>query len=57
MFMIGCIACRREGGDGCAQRGRSVIYDSVVGVQIPSWKWAIWRGKERPIVKYRDTLS
>jgi len=27
---IGCIACRREGGDGSAQRGRSVIYDCLV---------------------------
>ena len=29
---IGSIAYRREGGDGSAQRGRSVIYDCVVSV-------------------------
>jgi len=30
MLMIGRIACRREGGDGSAQRGQSVIYDCLV---------------------------
>ena len=30
MLIIGCIAYWREGGDGSAQRGRSVIYDSLV---------------------------
>ena len=30
MLTIGRIACRREGGDGSAQRGRSVIYDCLV---------------------------
>ena len=30
MLMIACIAYRREGGDGSAQRGRSVIYDCLV---------------------------
>jgi len=29
-LMIGCIAYRREGGDGNAQRGRNVIYDCLV---------------------------
>jgi len=30
MLMIGRIAYRPEGGDGSAQRGRSVIYDCLV---------------------------
>jgi len=30
MLTIGRIACRREGGDGSAQRERSVIYDCLV---------------------------
>ena len=30
MLTIGCIGYRREGGDGSAQRGRSVIYDCLV---------------------------
>ena len=30
MLTIGRIACRREGGDTSAQRGRSVIYDCLV---------------------------
>ena len=30
MLTIGRIACRREGGDRSAQRGRSVIYDCLV---------------------------
>jgi len=30
ILTIGRIACRREGGDGSAQRGRSVIYDCLV---------------------------
>ena len=29
MLMIGRIACRREGDDGSAQSGRSVIYDRL----------------------------
>ena len=36
MLTIGRIACRREGGDGSAQRGRSVIYDCVVFGSRPS---------------------
>jgi len=31
---IGRIAYRREGGDGSAQRGRSVIYDCLVVVVV-----------------------
>jgi len=31
---IGRIACRREGGYGSAQRGRSVIYDCLVSSEI-----------------------
>ena len=34
MLMIGCIAYRREGGDGSAQRGRSVIYDCLVCIAM-----------------------
>jgi len=30
MLTIGCIAYRRERGDGSAQRGRSVIYDCLL---------------------------
>jgi len=30
MLTIGCIACRQEGGDGSAQRVRSVVYDCLV---------------------------
>jgi len=30
MLTIGRIACRWEGGDGSAERGRSVIYDCLV---------------------------
>jgi len=30
MLTIGRIACRRDGGDGSAQHGRSVIYDCLV---------------------------
>jgi len=37
MLTTGRIACRREGIDGCAQRGRSVIYDCVV-------VWCRWVG-------------
>jgi len=32
--MIGRIAYRREGGDGSAQCGRSVIYDCIVVVVV-----------------------
>jgi len=36
MLMIGRIPYRREGDDGSAQRGRSVIYDClVVFVMVP----------------------
>jgi len=31
---IGCIACRREGGDVSAQRDRSVIYDCLVYILV-----------------------
>jgi len=34
MSTIGRIAYRREVGDGSAQRGRSVIYDRVVGITV-----------------------
>jgi len=34
MLTIGRITCRREGGDGSAQRGRSVIYDCLVVVVV-----------------------
>ena len=32
MLTIGCIACRREGGDGSAHRGQSVIFDCLAEV-------------------------
>jgi len=35
MLTIGRIAYRREGGDGSAQRGRSVIYDCLVCYGAP----------------------
>jgi len=34
MLTIGRIACRREEGDGSAQRGQSVIYDCLVVVAV-----------------------
>ena len=37
MLTIGRIAYRREGGDGSAQRGRNVIYDSLVYFVILSF--------------------
>jgi len=41
MLTIGCIACRQEGGDGSAQRVRSVVYDclviSVIKVTYDAW--------------------
>ena len=38
MLTIGRIAYRREGGDGSAQRGRSVIYDCLVSFVTSYYK-------------------
>jgi len=44
MLTIGRIACRREGGDGSAQRGQSVIYNCLVFLlyhRVDRWtKWS-----------------
>jgi len=45
MLIIGRIAYRREGVDGSAQRGRSVIYDCLVYVCVITFRVTRSRGE------------